>query len=183
MFLALIFFPLTSWGLVLEGENLWDELNQGDHFIILRHALAPGTGDPANFKLEDCSTQRNLSAEGRRQAERIGQLFRDRGHSEAQVYTSEWCRCVDTAKLMELGEVEVLPMLNSFFADFSRRDQQTNELREWLGRQDLRSPLVLVTHQVNITALTGIFPRSGEMIILERRKNGELVLKGSITTD
>lgn len=183
VFLLLTFFPFTSWGLVLEGDNLWDELKQDNHFVILRHALAPGTGDPSNFKLNDCSTQRNLSAEGRRQAERIGQLFRDRGHFQAQVYSSGWCRCVDTASLMGLGEVEVLPALNSFFTDFSTKDQQTRELREWLGGKDLSSLLILVTHQVNITALTGIFPRSGEMVVIERREDGELVVKGTITTD
>jgi hypothetical protein len=108
-----------------EQAALWSELGSGNHFAMLRHAIAPGTGDPPGFDLNNCRTQRNLSEEGRIQSRLIGQRFRDQGLSEVLVFSSQWCRCLETAKLLNLGEVEELPTLNSFFADFSREEEQT----------------------------------------------------------
>lgn len=161
-------------------STLWDALKSGGHFAFLRHALAPGTGDPPEFQLGQCSTQRNLSDEGRDQARTIGAFFRENGLHEARVFSSLWCRCMETAKLLALGTVAELPVLNSFFQHYERRESQTRMLFEWLGEQDLERPTVLVTHQVNITALTGIYPDSGELVIVYRSPNGNLKVIGTI---
>ena len=147
---------------------------------MMRHALAPGTGDPANFDPTDCRTQRNLSDSGRKQAIGIGQRFRENGIPRAQVFTSVWCRCRDTAELMALGEVRVLNSLNSFFQTPSKKEEQTTALRSWLDTHRSETPLVLVTHQVNITALTGVFPRSGEIVVIQRRPDSSLRVLGSL---
>ncbi len=150
---------------------------------MLRHALAPGIGDPADFTLGDCSTQRNLSEAGRSQARRIGERFRANGIEQADVYTSQWCRCRDTAELLGLGPVKELPALNSFFRNFERETRQTAELAAWLEELEPERPLVLVTHQVNITAMTGVFPDSGELVIVRRDRDGGFSVSGTINTD
>jgi phosphohistidine phosphatase SixA len=176
--LALLPQPATA-----EDAALWSALRSGGHVALLRHAMAPGTGDPDAFTLGDCSTQRNLSQEGREQAARIGERFRANGIDAASVFSSQWCRCLDTATLLGLGPVREAPELNSFFERFELREPQTAALREWIGRQDLTAPLVLVTHQVNITALSDVYPSTGELVILRREGSGELTVLGSIETD
>jgi phosphohistidine phosphatase SixA len=148
-------------------EALWTALADGGHVALMRHALAPGTGDPENFRLDDCSTQRNLDEAGRDQARRTGQAFRERGVEIGQVLSSQWCRCLETAELLALGEVEPFPPLNSFFGARERAPNQIEAVRALLAQADAEGPsLVMVTHQVNITALTGIFPGSGEIVVL-----------------
>lgn len=166
-----------------EDTALWNALRSGGHAALLRHAIAPGTGDPPEFTLRDCGTQRNLSDEGRDQATRIGARFRANGIQKSGVFSSQWCRCLETARLLGLGPVEELPALNSFFRDYERRDPQTQALKEWLVGKDLDEPLVLVTHQVNITALTNVYPASGELVIIRRSENGEISVIGTIETD
>lgn len=162
---------------------LWRALRSGGHVALMRHALAPGTGDPREFVLRDCRTQRNLSKEGRDQAARIGARFRENGIQTARVFSSQWCRCLDTARLLELGPIQELPTLNSFFRKSDQREPQTQALRNWLGKQDLDEALVLVTHQVNITALTNIFPASGEIVVLRRSSGDNMLVVGTIETD
>lgn len=141
--------------------------------VLLRHALAPGTGDPANFELDDCSTQRNLSAEGRVQAQKIGEAFQARGVAVRQILSSQWCRCMDTAKLMSVGEVTAFSPLNSFFRNRSTAASQTAEVKQYLlSQQQIPGVIVMVTHQVNITALTDIVPRSGEAVIVKVTSEG-----------
>ena len=154
-------------------SDLRQRVGKADHIIMLRHARAPGTGDPANFRLGDCSTQRNLSQEGRAQAVRIGVRLRAAGLAETAVYSSQWCRCLETARLLAVGPVVELPALNSFFQSPGEEEKYNRELRAWIAAADLSRPAVLVTHQVNITALTGIFPAEGEILIL-RRDSGKL---------
>jgi phosphohistidine phosphatase SixA len=160
----------------LTPEALWQQLQQpGEmlYVVLLRHALAPGTGDPADFQLGDCSTQRNLSAEGRAQAAAIGQAFRDRGVAVQQVLSSQWCRCLETAELMKLGDVAPEPALNSFFRDRSTAEAQTLAVKQSLLAQAERpGVIVMVTHQVNITGLTGVVPRSGEAVVLQVAETG-----------
>lgn len=155
----------------LTTAELWQRLQQPEeslYVLLLRHALAPGTGDPADFVLGDCSTQRNLSEEGRSQARAIGQAFRDRGIDVQQVLSSQWCRCLETAELMDLGEVESFPPLNSFFRDRRTAEAQTTEVQKFLrGQAAQPGVLVMVTHQVNITALTDVVPQSGEAVVME----------------
>jgi phosphohistidine phosphatase SixA len=148
-------------------EALWAALADGGHVALMRHAYAPGTGDPEHFRLEDCSTQRNLDQTGRDQARRTGEAFRDHGVAIGRVLSSRWCRCLETAELLGLGEVVAFAPLDSFFGDRARGPDQTAALRALLADADAEGPsLVMVTHQVNITALTGIFPRSGEIVVL-----------------
>ncbi|WP_430010212.1 histidine phosphatase family protein [Methylophaga lonarensis] len=149
-------------------------LSQPDHVLVLRHALAPGVGDPQGFSLDDCASQRNLSEQGRLQAIALGDSLRSLGVSSAQVYSSLWCRSWQTAELLGMGPVEHLSALDSFFhADY--RDQQQARMDAWLEhlQQTPSDKLrVYVTHQVNITALTDAFPGSGKGFLL-RIKPGE----------
>jgi broad specificity phosphatase PhoE len=159
-------------------SDLRQRVGKADHIIMLRHARAPGTGDPANFRLGDCSTQRNLSQEGRAQAVRIGVRLRAAGLAETTVYSSQWCRCLETARNLAVGPVVELPALNSFFQSPELEQKHTRPLRAWIAVADLSRPVVLVTHQVNITALTGIFPAEGEILILRRdRENLSVVAR------
>jgi len=156
----------------------WAALRRPGSFALIRHATAPGTNDPTGFRLDDCGTQRNLSAEGRAQSVRIGHLFRANGIVTAEVYSSQWCRCLDTARLMELGEVRPQPLLNSFFQDRSREAGQIEALRRWIGHLDFAKPTVFVTHQVVVTALSQVFPGSGEIVAMQRGADGRLSVQG-----
>ena len=162
---------------------LWDALRSGGHFALIRHAVAPGTGDPSHFSLHDCTTQRNLSEEGRSQAAKIGQRLRANGLRKARVYSSQWCRCLDTARLIGMGKVDELPVLNSFFQHNERQSSQNQALKKWLAGQSLDEPLLLVTHQVNITAISSIYPSSGEIVVMRRAKNGKLSVVGTLKTE
>ena len=166
----------------VNNKSLWDLLKSGNHFVLIRHALAPGGGDPTNFTVDDCSTQRNLSNEGRAQSVAIGELFRANGIASTRVLSSQWCRCLETARLMSLGEIEEFSTLNSFFQAYEREGLQTQLLNSWLSKQDLSVPTVLVTHQVNITALTNAFPSSGEIILVKRTETGAFELAGRYPT-
>lgn len=181
--LAVLACGISPRPALADEESLWAALRSGGHLIIMRHALAPGTGDPQDFVLDDCSTQRNLSEEGRDQARRIGARFREKGIATARVFSSQWCRCLETAALLGLGPVEPLPALNSFFRARERAEPQTRALKDWIAEQPLDAPLLLVTHQVNITALTDVFPASGEMLVLRRSGGGGLSVLGSIRID
>lgn len=156
----------------------WSNLFQGKAVALIRHASAPGSGDPPGFKLGDCVTQRNLSREGRDQAKRIGAFFKEKGIKEAGVYSSQWCRCLETARLLDLGPVKELQALNSFFQNPSDEEKQTKEILNFITSLPAGQATILVTHQVNITALTGIFPSPGEVIIIQTSKDGSaMVLK------
>ena len=139
--------------------------------VLMRHAEAPGTGDPPGFRLGDCETQRNLDDRGRAQARRMGERLRELGIRQARILSSQWCRCLETARLLGLGPVEELPALNSFFGRPEEQATKVAAVKTFLA--DLTSdgtPVVLVTHQVTVTALTGIYPASGEALLL--RGNG-----------
>ena len=149
--------------------------------VAMRHAIAPGTGDPANFKLGDCSTQRNLSAQGRTQSQQIGAEFRNRNIKIARVLSSQWCRCLETAKLINLGKVEPLRALNSFFSDSSQEAEQTATIRKLIvDNRNTKGAVIMVTHQVNITAITNIVPQSGEAVILKSDGQGKIKIVGRI---
>lgn len=138
------------------------ELTKPGRVLILRHAEAPGVGDPPGFRLEDCATQRNLDESGRRQAQALGARLANAGVTTAQVYSSQWCRCLETARLLKLGPVNRLPALNSFFERPQERDATIAALRAFLASLPLDGPLVvLVTHQVNINALTSSVTPTG----------------------
>ena len=143
-------------------------LRAGRVAVLLRHAITdPGIGDPPGFRLDTCSTQRNLSAEGRAQAQRIGAWFKARGLAPARVRSSAWCRCIDTATLA-FGRAEPWPALNSFFGEADARERQSAVLGAALPGLATGAFEVWVTHQINITALTGEFAQMGEACVVER---------------
>lgn len=169
-----------------ENPGLWKDLRNGRAVALIRHALAPGTGDPADFELGDCSTQRTLSDEGRQQARVLGELFRSRGITQADVYSSRWCRCLETSELLSLGEVRKTAFLDSFFSQRDKGEEQTEAARSAIRAhlEQGESPLVLVTHQVNITALSGVYPASGEIVLLSLDPDGSnLQVDGRIKPD
>tara|TARA_R100001369_G_scaffold18318_1_gene33806 strand:- start:112 stop:648 length:537 start_codon:yes stop_codon:yes gene_type:complete len=160
----LICFPGLLWA------NDWDALRAPDAIAIMRHALAPGVGDPQNHTIDDCTTQRNLSAKGRTQAKRTGDALRANGVTFETVYTSQWCRTRDTATLLGFAAPVDAPSLNSFFGTPGQRSRQTADLRRLLEQTD--GPRMLVTHQVNISALTGTTTRSSEIIVFRLTPTG-----------
>jgi phosphohistidine phosphatase SixA len=165
---VLMAIMLTGWAQAARAsEEAWQALRQGGTVALLRHARAPGSGDPANFRLDDCSTQRNLSEEGRRQAQRIGDQFRTRKVPVERVLASRWCRALDTARLAFGTLAQPSAPLDSFFSGREQEPAQTQALRRLIEEWPSTGVLVLVSHQVNITALTGIFPSEGEMLVLK----------------
>jgi len=148
--------------------------------LLVQHASTdPGVGDPPGFQLDDCTTQRNLSPVGREEARRIGAAFRARGIPIGRVLSSQWCRCLETARLA-FGSVEPWPPLNSFFDDRSREPEQTQAVRAVAGERPAAGNLVLVTHGVNISALTGVLPAPGETAILTPQGNGMFGVAGRL---
>lgn len=152
------------------------------HFILLRHAKAPGTGDPPGYDLNNCGSQRNLSNAGREQALALGRWLKQHGITEADVLSSEWCRCKDTAALLDLGPLKTLPALNSFFDSPGQAQQQLQQLTKILLNYDWQRPVILVTHQVVISGLTGQYPGSGEMVVVKVTDEGELQTFAKVQT-
>ncbi len=144
--------------------DFWTLLRQGGNVLLMRHAQTePGIGDPPNFRIGECSTQRNLSDVGREQSKRVGAAFAREKIALDEVRSSAWCRCVDTAELA-FGRHTVWPPLNSFFQQ-NGREPQTLEVLQALKTFQAPRNLVLVTHQVNISALSGAFTAMGEMLL------------------
>ena len=158
---ALLALPAAA-----DQKSAWQALREGKAFLLLRHTTAPGTGDPEGFRLGDCSTQRNLSDRGRQEARRWGKLLVRRKVQQPRLYTSSWCRAQDTALEMGLGAVETLPALDSFFSDPESQAAQMAEMRKAIEKVPKDRPVVMVSHQVNIKALTGVSPRNGEGLII-----------------
>jgi phosphohistidine phosphatase SixA len=175
---------LFAWEPIVarDGPPALQRLAEPRTHAILRHAIAPGGGDPAGFTLGDCSTQRNLDDRGRDQARAIGAAFREAGVTVDHLLTSQWCRAAETARLLDLGPVTEEPALNSFFADRSTRDEQTAATRALLAALPAGETAVLVSHQVNISALTGVYPRSGEVVILHSAEDGSIEVVGRFLT-
>jgi phosphohistidine phosphatase SixA len=144
--------------------------------VMLRHAATePGIGDPPGYRLDDCASQRNLSAEGRAQASRLGRVLAGQGLRPARVLSSRWCRCQDTARLA-FGTTADWPALDSFFDDRPQEPAQTAALRDALGRLVPGEVVAWVTHMVNIAALTGDTLAMGEALVLraDRQRDGQV---------
>jgi len=186
VFLMLLFAATAAPGHAMDpsGGLAPVEALRGDgRVLMIRHALAPGTGDPDHFVLNDCATQRNLNRQGRDQARAIGEFLRRKGIARARVYASQWCRCLETARLMEMGAVQPLAALNSFYARPEERPARINALRSFLDRQPQDGPLIImVTHFVTIRAMTGEGVSSGEGVVLHLDTTGPKVL-GRLTFD
>lgn len=161
----------------------FSSLAQPGATAIMRHALAPGGGDPGGFVIGECATQRNLDERGRAQARQIGAAMRKSGVRFDRVLTSQWCRCRETAELLDVGPVTEAPFLNSFFSDRSTAAAQTAALKTYLAALDPDERVMLVTHQVNITALTNRFVSSGEVFVLSVDENGEATAIEEILID
>ena len=162
---------------------IWDQLqgkNPRGYVLLIRHALAPGVGDPANFTLGDCSTQRNLSEEGRQDARDIGTWLKRRDISINRIETSRWCRARETAELLGLGRVRTNKNLDSLFqGDDPVNDPQTARIREQIiEHRNKRGLLVLVGHFVNIGLLTGESVDSGEGVVVRASRKEELKVLG-----
>ncbi len=160
-------------------DAAWTALREGG-IVLFRHANAPGGGDPAGMHIGDCATQRNLDDRGRAQARRLGNAFRSRGITVGRVLTSQWCRCRETAELAFPGQQIDEPAFNSFFGDRSKGPAQTTAARALLAVWRGPGALVVTTHQVNITALTGVVPSSGEGVVI-RMTNGKAQVIGRIS--
>ncbi|MCL7944227.1 histidine phosphatase family protein [Marinobacter sp. ATCH36] len=165
--IAMLSVFLSSSAIAAGGESeAWNALREGRAVLMLRHALAPGTGDPANFKVDDCSTQRNLNETGREQARAWRPLLAENGIDEARVFSSQWCRCLETAREMDVGPVKEMESLNSFFRNRGDGPMQTRQTIAIANELEPGPPIVLVSHQVNVTALADVFPSSNEGVIM-----------------
>lgn len=167
-----------------DESGVWAALRAGGCAVVLRHAQTePGIGDPPGFRLDECSTQRNLSAAGRAQAQRFGVALRARGVRIDEVRSSRWCRCLDTARLaFPALAVQPFPPLDSFFEDRRTEAQQTAAVRRYLADLGARNAL-LVTHQVNISALTGQFVAMGEAVVVRPAAADAAAVVGRIRID
>ena len=158
--------------------------NSSGQVLMIRHALAPGTGDPASFQLRDCSTQRNLDERGRAQSVAIGQWLRDKGLTDVAVYSSQWCRCLETAELMGLAPVQELPALNSFYQRPQDRAPNMTALNQFLAELPRSGRLVvMVTHFVTISEISGRGTSSGEGMLLALEPDGQYSVVGSVSFD
>ncbi len=159
-------------------DALLERLHEPGTVLLLRHALAPGTGDPPGFQLDDCATQRNLSEAGREQARELGERLRASGITDARVYSSRWCRCLETAELLSVGPVKPEPALDSFFQRRAEGPGRTDAARQRIRELPPGPPVVMVTHQVNISALTGQFAPSGAGVIIRIASDGGAEILG-----
>jgi phosphohistidine phosphatase SixA len=156
--------------------SLANDLQDGQHVLLMRHADAPGYGDPAGYVISQCSSQRNLGDYGKKQAKAIGTWLSSQGIQKADVFSSPWCRCLDTANLLNKGPIKIEPSLSSFFDNMSLEKRQTKELEAFIKSElakQSKAPLILVTHHVNIQAYTGKVVGVGDMVLVRVNKNGE----------
>jgi len=172
IFLFLLSIFLLCISTANSNENLIQKLKEGGKIVFIRHAIAPGGGDPINFDINDCSTQRNLSDEGTKQSKRIGAFFYKKNIPIDQVLTSEWCRCKDTAK-HAFKNFKTFNALNSFFSEKFKKNKkkQMEDLLRFIRKWDGERNLVLITHYVVILEATNKTASSGELIILDKNLN------------
>ena len=170
-FLIFIFFIYISNSGNAE-EKLIGSLKDGQKIIFIRHALAPGSGDPENFNLNDCSTQRNLNQSGFNQSSKIGSFFLENNIPIDKVLSSEWCRCKETAKFA-FDKFETFNALNSFYSKkFEKnKNKQIKDLKNYINQWDGKKNLILVTHYVVILEMINLTTSSGEIVIVDKKLN------------
>ena len=179
-FLTILFIGLLNFtSNIFADDKILNSLQEGNKIIFIRHAIAPGNGDPENFNIKDCSTQRNLSESGIKQSKKIGLFFKNNKIKIDQVLSSEWCRCKDTAKYA-FENYTTFNTLNSFYDEkFSANEtKQMNDLMKFIKNWDSDKNLVFVTHYVVISSILNVGSSSGEIIISDKNLN----IIGSITT-
>jgi broad specificity phosphatase PhoE len=167
-------------GSALADEQLWTLLKGGGQVVLMRHTITtPGAGDPPGMRLDDCGTQRNLTDEGRRHAQRIGEEFRSRGIRVERVLSSPWCRCLETARLA-FGKAETSQALGNLYGRNENRERQVREMRAMAAETPRGGNLVLVSHGSTIVALTGISPQTGEMVLVTPQGGGRFAVAGRL---
>ena len=171
-FFIIIFISLTTPIKADLYKNLINQLEDGEKLIFIRHAYAPGNGDPAGFNLNDCSTQRNLSDDGRKQAQRIGEFFTKNKIEIDKVLSSEWCRCKETAKIA-FKNYSTNNFLNSFYSSkFSKnKDKQVKAFNYYIKNLESKKNLIFVTHYVFISEVLNYGPSSGEIVVSDKNLN------------
>src|SRR4051812_40158138 len=167
------------------GEaEAWAALRAGRHVALMRHADAPGGfGDPAGFRIDDCTTQRNLSAKGRADAEKIGARLKSEGIAFEKIVSSPWCRCMDTATLLGLGPVAAVATFGNVVVLSDQRQSLTVGARAVIGQWQGSGILLVVTHGANIAALTGISPASGEIVVVRKGSGDSVESVGRLLID
>jgi phosphohistidine phosphatase SixA len=179
-----LIFTLSPRTSMANELAIWDKL-QGTapkgYVLLLRHSLAPGVGDPENFDLRDCSTQRNLSAVGRQDAQDVGRWLARREIKIARVESSRWCRAKETANLLNLGKVRLNRNLDSLFeeADALNHPQTIKVRKQIVDHRNKSGMLILVGHFVNIAALTNVGVDSGEGVLVRADSKGVIKVVGS----
>jgi len=169
LFIVLLGFccPMEAAG-ADDAADAWKALRAGGHVALMRHADAPGgVGDPPDFRVEDCATQRNLSAKGRADAEKIGLRLKGEGIAFEKILSSPWCRCIDTARLMDLGTVETEATFGNVVVMKDQRQALTTGARALITQWTAGGNLLVVTHGANIQALAGVWLASGEIVVVK----------------
>jgi hypothetical protein len=183
-------FGISLFGLMVlavmnahaDQDDLIKLMKSGGHILMIRHAYAPGSSDPANFKIGDCATQRNLNDQGRIQARIIGEWLRSKGIKEAKVYSSQWCRCQETATLLGLGPVTELPALNSFYGRPENREPNIKTLRSFIATLPADGELIIfVTHYLTILEIAGEGVSPGEGVVLKLKEGGAYDVLGNLS--
>ena len=171
-FLLIIFISLTTSIKADLNKNLINQLLDGNKLIFIRHAYAPGNGDPDNFNLNDCLTQRNLNEEGRKQAKKIGEFFINNNIKIEKIFSSEWCRCKETAKIA-FEDYSTKNFLNSFYSSkyAKNKTKQIEELDNYVQQLKSNQNIVLVTHYVLISEVLDYAPSSGEIVVSDKNFN------------
>ena len=171
-FFIIIFIPLTTPIKADLNKNLINQLKDGGKLIFIRHAYAPGNGDPNNFNLEDCSTQRNLNLDGRNQAKDIGEFFRENEIKIYKVLSSEWCRCKETADIA-FKDFSTNSFLNSFYSSkyVKNKDKQIEALNDYVKKFKSNKNLIFVTHYVLISEVLNYGSSSGEIVVSDKNFN------------
>ena len=176
------FMALVVMNAHANEDDLIKLMKSGGHILMIRHAYAPGSGDPANFKIGDCVTQRNLDDRGRSQARAIGDWLRSKGIKDAKIYSSQWCRCLETATLLGLGPVAELPALDSFYGKPQNREPDIKALRSFIATLPADGELIIfVTHYVTILEVTGEGVSPGEGVVLKIKEGGAFDVLGSLS--
>jgi phosphohistidine phosphatase SixA len=174
--LALLLLPLSAGA----DDSLWALLKKGGQVVLIRHAVTtPGVGDPPGFTLQDCGTQRNLTAEGRKEAVRLGAAFRERAIPVGRVLSSRWCRCLETAGLA-FGGAQPDAALDNLFGRAENRDRQLAAFRKLVAAAPKDTNLIMVTHGSTTAGFTGVSPGTTELVIVTPQGGGEFRLAGRI---
>ena len=176
----LVLAALAGPAAAADGDGLWARLAAGGQVVLIRHgATTPGVGDPPGMRLDDCATQRNLSAQGRSEARRLGEAFRARRIVVERVRSSPWCRCLETARLA-FGRAEAWRPLGNLFGRPELRDEQVGQLQSTLSEPRAGGNVVLVSHGSTISAATGISPGTAEMVIVTPQGGGRFAVAGRL---